>query len=635
MKNKVAFFLSFVFLFSFFTGFSASAFAADYSLTCPRCGQVSLQLSEALRAGSTKRDVYTCEKCGAQIDKGTLLGCVSWYKVEGGTPAGSLTTPKRYYGSGQNTGGTYYYNSGNTTQTSIVNNNTFNTVTNNTWTSYQIQNTYYNNTYNYYKYETTNNYTYYVTYSPTYVNIYGHDSADGESTANDTDSQLYYSLPDGRNSFYCTASDVFGTSYLYNVKNADLVLEDDGKTLGLWHLDGNFYDSSNFGNHATSGSYQFQNEGWNGAFSYIATSLVSGPVTFPYSFSGHSSAYLTFHFRIQTVDRDPSKYRDRIHVLIGSNYLSFYIPPNEWVTVDLVMEPSAWANNWVCMAFVNGLRVSDAVTTPVSSSSDLSDVFFSLDESCFKILPLGGPVRTVERVFIDEVRISKVFEGSDSSVFVPYQPFDSNMVYVYPESAVENDVVVQSALNVSSYRVGGARPTYPANGTAFINVEKNVVKNIMQYDGGLWKDVNAAIYKNGEWFNLMNFDLSPITSSDDEIPPVTDGEDPGDSESGSSPGDSSDSDDKVNILEKIFSALANIIFSAIDFISAVASKLLDGLASLITSLIDSFTNLMNLGGEFGNFLAALWPFMPPEITAVLLLGFTLSILLMVISFFKK
>ena len=161
MKRVAACILSLLLLLMVFTGFSASAFAADYSLTCPRCGQVSLQLSEALRAGSTKRDVYTCEKCGAQIDKGTLLGCVSWYKVEGGTPAGSLTTPKRYYGSGQNTGGTYYYNSGNTTQTSIVNNNTFNTVTNNTWTSYQIQNTYYNNTYNYYKYETTNNYTYY------------------------------------------------------------------------------------------------------------------------------------------------------------------------------------------------------------------------------------------------------------------------------------------------------------------------------------------------------------------------------------------------------------------------------------------------------------------------------------------
>ena len=69
--------------------------------------------------------------------------------------------------------------------------------------------------------------------------------------------------------------------------------------------------------------------------------------------------------------------------------------------------------------------------------------------------------------------------------------------------------------------------------------------------------------------------------------------------------------------------------------TSVASKLLDGLASLITSLIDSFTNLMNFGGEFGNFLAALWPFMPPEITAVLLLGVTLSVLLMVIGFFKK
>jgi predicted RNA-binding Zn-ribbon protein involved in translation (DUF1610 family) len=54
--------------FSGFYWFFCTAFAADSSLTCPHCGQVSLQLSEALRAGSTKRDVYTCEKCGAQIE---------------------------------------------------------------------------------------------------------------------------------------------------------------------------------------------------------------------------------------------------------------------------------------------------------------------------------------------------------------------------------------------------------------------------------------------------------------------------------------------------------------------------------------------------------------------------------------
>lgn len=625
MKNKVAFFLSFVFLFSFFTGFSASAFAADYSLTCPRCGQVSLQLSEALRAGSTKRDVYTCEKCGAQIDKGTLLGCVSWYKVEGGTPAGSLTTPKRYYGSGQNTGGTYYYNSGNTTQTSIVNNNTFNTVTNNTWTSYQIQNTYYNNTYNYYKYETTNNYTYYVTYSPTYVNIYGHDSADGESTANDTDSQLYYSLPDGRNSFYCTASDVFGTSYLYNVKNADLVLEDDGKTLGLWHLDGNFYDSSNWGQHASCSSYWFMDMGWNGGFRLSKNSMYNGDLRFPSSVNSLSSGdFWSVQFRVF-----PSGGHGMAIVPFyfksGSNYVKASILTDQWSTISVSVSKDFISKGWFGNIFINGIKLNQSFST--LESGYIFD--FSSPSAFFVRNDVYG---LCDFLLIDEVRISR---GQPASFSVPQQPFDSNMVYVYPESAVENDVVVQSALNVSSYRVGGARPTYPSNGTVFINVDKNVVKNIMQYDGGLWKDVNAAIYKNGEWFNLMNFDLAPITSSEDEIPPVTDGEDPGDSESGSSPGDSSDSDDKVNILEKIFSALANIIFSAIDFISAVASKLLDGLASLITSLIDSFTNLMNFGGEFGNFLAALWPFMPPEITAVLLLGVTLSVLLMVIGFFKK
>lgn len=621
MKRVAACILSLLLLLMVFTGFSASAFAADYSLTCPRCGQVSLQLSEALRAGSTKRDVYTCEKCGAQIDKGTLLGCVSWYKVEGGTPAGSLTTPKRYYGSGQNTGGTYYYNSGNTTQTSIVNNNTFNTVTNNTWTSYQIQNTYYNNTYNYYKYETTNNYTYYVTYSPTYVNIYGHDSADGESTANDTDSQFYYSLPDGRNSFYCTASDVFGTSYLYNVKNADLVLEDDGKTMGLWHLDGNFYDSSNWGHHATSSSYWFMDLGWNGGFRSSQNSLYNGPLLFPYDTSafGDSDVW-EIEFRVLPTGGKGMAVTP-FYFVCGTITSSAMILTDQWSTIRIQVSKDYISKGWGVGLIVNGSTVD-------VKTGDGAGYHFWIGDSGFSVL--NDTAGKCDFIFIDEVRVSK---GRSWSFPVASQPYDSNMVYVYPESAVENDVVVQSALNVSSYRVGGARPTYPSNGTVFINVEKNVVKNIMQYDGGLWKDVNAAIYKNGEWFNLMNFDLAPITSSEDEIPPVTDGEDPGGSGSGSGgsgEGDGSDS----SLWDKLFGSIGDVVGAIASGALTILTKIVEGLATLITTIFNAFSDFSGIADGFSGFLSDVFPYIPPEIISLLILGISLSIAMAFIRFLR-
>lgn len=126
----------------------------------------------------------------------------------------------------------------------------YNPITNN----YDITNEYhYNqtyNTFNYTTYNVTNNYTtnYYIQDNRTYVSYYIVNENKDTGEKEETYLEIYYKLPDGRSSYDLKASDIKGTyfpsKYSKYVSNA----EDDGKTLGLWHLDGNLKDSSYWNN---------------------------------------------------------------------------------------------------------------------------------------------------------------------------------------------------------------------------------------------------------------------------------------------------------------------------------------------------------------------------------------------------
>ena len=126
----------------------------------------------------------------------------------------------------------------------------YNPITNN----YDITNEYhYNqtyNTFNYTTYNVTNNYTtnYYIQDNRTYISYYIVNENKDTGEKEETYLEIYYKLPDGRSSYDLKASDIKGTyfpsKYSKYVSNA----EDDGKTLGLWHLDGNLKDSSFWNN---------------------------------------------------------------------------------------------------------------------------------------------------------------------------------------------------------------------------------------------------------------------------------------------------------------------------------------------------------------------------------------------------
>ena len=173
----------------------------------------------------------------------------------------------------ENNVNTYIYRGGNTSASNTTNNyRVFKdyTTTNNNTTNYRydfynpvtktyntVNNFKYNttnNTYNYTTYNTTNNYTtnYYIQDNSTHITYYIVEEDKSTGAVFESYHEVYFKLPDGRNSYTLKKEDIWGQYFIYDYSKYQSVPEDDGKTLGLWHLDGNLKDSSYHGN--TSGS---------------------------------------------------------------------------------------------------------------------------------------------------------------------------------------------------------------------------------------------------------------------------------------------------------------------------------------------------------------------------------------------
>lgn len=207
---------------------------------------------------------------GGNVAKGALNNVLDWYINA------SETGTREHGGSGKSIA--YQYNKGVSTSQNTTNYNTTKNMSlynetktwNNTTNNYDYTYNWYNpitNTYN-----TTNNYTYnatyntynYVTYdvdyttnyyiqdNRTYVSYYIVNENNETGEEEETYVEMYYELPDGRNSLYLTVDDIKGQYFPSNYSKYVSVAEDDGTTLGLWHLDGDLKDSSYHGNTAGS-----------------------------------------------------------------------------------------------------------------------------------------------------------------------------------------------------------------------------------------------------------------------------------------------------------------------------------------------------------------------------------------------
>lgn len=784
MKRIVSALLAVLLLFSIF---SVSAFAdSSYSLFCPRCNTFQLQ-------GAVTEHAY-CPKCGGlllEFGDGDSRGSGAGRRPG----AASIEVPKQYYtspsadgsGTAYNGGTTSYYSVMNT-QNNTLNFTTWNKVTNNyTQNNYTYNNYTYNNEYNYYTYN-IENHNYYVTNNYTYVTIVYPDGTQDENGNDNYESvDIYYKLPDGRNSYDLKADEIYGTYLTYNVTGAQKVLEDDGVTLGLWHLDGTLQDSS-----ANVGKYTF----YSGSTTFVDVELddwgkavsASTPYDFGVSgFSGASPHSVEFRCYVASSSQKAKVYLPytftRNYTLVRSDFWfdegrtqktialtdRYYIevPANQWNSVYLYSSGSDLS------VYVNGSPASHYYysntgkpsviyqkagfpnitnTKPYNDTSwyTVSDVI-SRDYSTFGDFTFSDGTKFT----LDEFRLSnsQLYDGT----YLPsIQPFDTNSVLIRPENPDENDIVVMSNIPVADYRIGGVRPTYPVTGSTFIYLENDVVQSIQQYQGDGWVSVDAFIWQDGEWKNLLKYNFVDLKfeEPDEPAPSPSPSPDPGgctheyvvDSEKaptctvkgsttykcklcgdsytedipalghdwqivgtgggtvvspspspdssssvassgsestseptsseppaptqplatepeytlyrcsrcgmeykdyeGSGPPSGGDEDEEeggiLGMLKKllgttvngIVSILETVLGGVIKLLVSLIDELVSGLIAVIDGLISSMGQIANFGGTFKDFLGQVFPFIPSEI--VMLLGFSLSlsIILMIIKFFR-
>lgn len=616
-------------------------------------------------------------KINASVDGSDVLGWVGGLggSLENGGLVGGagylIRTAADYFGTPTTTtstdsyGNSYNYNSyhaGNTVNTSTFNtvNNTtyYNHITNNTYNSYEIQNTYYNQQYNTYYYQTTNNYNYYVTYSPTYYVVVG-QSGDSEDNSYDVDVH-YYQLPDGRNSFDLKPSDVWGTVFSYNCVSATSVAEDDGVTLGLWHLDENVKDSS------AAKSYTLTVNSSN----YVDTPFGKGldigeqDAYFSLNLTGAQLSGKTIEFRVYAKDNinmfqgmcfSPSS------CLTGSNPTyprTYFIEktyfPNgistilkgQWNTVAIMYQgdtAQVYVNgNYLYSfpviqdsTFINKGWYRQLMNPPSNVSLGAYANSYVFGGAMFNSVP--DKIYSTSTYVVDEIRLSNKLLYTDS--YIPSsKPFDTNQVLALPDVAQENDIAIKGVFPVSDYRIGGVRPTYPSNGYVYVYLEDGKIESVQQYQQDGWYEVDACVRKNGAWVDAKKFDLSDAILDEDDF--SGSGSDSGgdggsDGDNSSSGGDGNSGSDN-NIWDKLLGAIGDFFGGFIKFLVNIISQIVEGVSSVFSILTGLFTSLLDFAnGGFTSFMGEFFAWLPPELISLITLSLALSILFAIIRFFWR
>lgn len=607
---------------------------------------------------------------GGSLENGGLVGGAGYLIRTAadyfGTP--TTTTSTDSYGNAYNYNSYHAGNTVNTSTFNTVNNTTYyNHITNNTYNSYEIQNTYYNQQYNTYYYQTTNNYNYYVTYSPTYYVVIS-QSGDSEDDSYDVDVH-YYQLPDGRNSFDLKPSDVWGTVFSYNCVSATSVAEDDGVTLGLWHLDESVKDSS------AAKSYTLTTNSSN----YVDTPFGKGlnigeeGAYFSLNLTGAQLSGKTVEFRVYASENmnmfhemcfSPSSYLNGsnpsfvgdVTYFVEKTYFPNGVPAilkGQWNTVAIMYQGDT------AQVYVNGNYLYSFPVTKDSTFINrgwyrlLYVVPSNVSMGAYANSYVFQPSKFVNSVpdttyyastyVIDEIRLSNKLLYTDS--YIPSsEPFDTNQVLALPDVAQENDIAIKGVFPVSDYRIGGVRPTYPSNGYVYVYLEDGKIESVQQYQQDGWYTVDACVRKDGKWVDAKKFDLSDAILDEDDFA-GSGSNSGGDDDSDGSDSDNSNSSDDGNsgsdssddsIWGKLLGAIGDFFGGFIKFLVNIISQIVEGVSSVFSILTGLFTSLLDFAsGGFTSFMGEFFAWLPPELISLITLSLTLSILFAIIRFFWR
>ena len=169
----------------------------------------------------------------------------------------------------------------------------------------------------------------------------------------------------------------------------------------------------------------------------------------------------------------------------------------------------SYTGNWYSFAFVYDAEskvFTSYLNGVLQGTIDAAAFSGSLSALTFDI-----PVDYYAYCMIDELRISSAALYNEN--YTPASaPFDLSNVLVLPNSETnDGTIAIKSFVPVGAYRIGGVRPSYPAQGDVYISLDADKkVTSCQQYQSGTWVEVDGAIYDDIEddWCALDGYDIS-------------------------------------------------------------------------------------------------------------------------------
>lgn len=188
-----------------------------------------------------------------------------------------------------------------------------------------------------------------------------------------------------------------------------------------------------------------------------------------------------------------------------SSNSSIPIPLGQWVNMAIVNDGST------VKYYMNGVEF-----TPPSNWVESTG---SVDYLSF----YGSPGFTYS--YYDELRVSK--GALYTSNYTPASaPFDIPLALVLPSEKTEGAIAVKSAVAVNNVRLGGVRPSYPAQGDVYISLDADKkVTSCQQYQSGTWTECQGSVCKDDNWVELTGYSFAGRVVNEDDFAEVIDKKD--------------------------------------------------------------------------------------------------------------
>lgn len=143
-------------------------------------------------------------------------------------------------------------------------------------------------------------------------------------------------------------------------------------------------------------------------------------------------------------------------------------------------------------------------------------------ETAITSLTFDIPVDYFAYCMIDELRISNAALYTED--YTPASaPFDIPMALVLPSEKTEGTIAVKSAVTVNNVRLGGVRPSYPAQGDVYISLDADKkVTSCQQYQSGTWTECQGSVCDNDTWVDLSEYSFAGQVVNEDDFAEVID-----------------------------------------------------------------------------------------------------------------